>query len=249
MPADKARADKLLFESGLAASEHEANARIMTGKVMATDGRGRERKVEKAGQQLDRASTFRFAGQRHPFVSRGGLKLAGALDRFGIDPDAMTCADIGVSTGGFTDCLLQRGARRVFGVDVGYGQVAWRIRTNERVTLFARTNIKDLAQDAFGPVDLLVADLSFIRLAPLVAHLGGFVASGGALVVLVKPQFELPSSEVPSGGVVRDPATREAARQSVLDAAQRAGLSHRGEIESPIRGADGNVEYLLWLSR
>ena len=174
MPAKpaKSRADQTIVALGLASNEKEAAARIMTGKVIAIDSQGREHRVEKAGEMIDAASEIRFAGKTHPYVSRGGLKLAAALDAFGIDPAGRVCADIGISTGGFTDCLLSRGAARVYGVDVGYGQTAWRIRTDPRVVLLERTNVRAI-EALEEPCALLVVDLSFIRLAPLLAKLRG----------------------------------------------------------------------------
>lgn len=248
----KSRADELLARNGFAEDVKQARAWIMAGKVMASEAGGPERKVAKAGEALDVATTFRMVGDGKaiPYVSRGGLKLAAALDAFAIDPSGLVCADIGISTGGFTDCLLSRGAARVHGVDVGYGQTAWRIRTDPRVTLHERTNARHLAPLAFGEaVSLLTADVSFIGLRQILPPLVAQLAGDGAIVALIKPQFELPQAQVGAGGVVGDPAARQAAIDIVQTAATAAGLELSRTIESPIRGADGNVEYLSWLTR
>ena len=244
----KVRADALLVEQALAVTLQQARARIMAGEVFVRDAAGHERRVDKAGEPLDLRSTLRLAERPHPYVSRGGVKLQQALDEFDIDPRGLTCADIGISTGGFTDCLLSRGAARVHGVDVGYGQTAWKIRTDPRVVLHERTNARHLTAGAFGdPVALLVVDVSFIglsRLLPVLVHL---VDPGGQIVALVKPQFELPASAVEAGGVVRDPELRQEAVDRVGSAARALGLEVAGQTTSPIKGAEGNVEFLVWL--
>ncbi len=252
MTASKSRADELLAASGVAADLRQARGWIMAGKIMATDGRGRERKIDKAGEVLDACSTFRILGAKNaiPYVSRGGVKLAAALDAFHIDVRDLICADIGVSTGGFTDCLLQRGAERVHGVDVGYGQTAWSIRTDPRVVLYERTNARQLGGDTFGEaMDLVVVDVSFIGLRQLLSTISPLLSETGCVVALIKPQFELPASKVGEGGIVRDDDDRASAVHIVEDAAITAGLVARATIESPITGTHGNVEYLTWLTR
>ena len=188
--------------------------------------------------------------QRSPYVSRGGEKLAGALDDFGIEPRGWRCLDAGASTGGFTDCLLQAGAKSVLALDVGYGQLALRVRDDPRVEVLERTNVRhfELAEDC-PPFDLVVADLSFISLRTVLARLRDLARPGGKLLLLVKPQFELGREAVGRGGVVRDPAERIRAAQLVRDEAQRLGLSPEGETESVLAGPKGNRERFLWLAR
>jgi 23S rRNA (cytidine1920-2'-O)/16S rRNA (cytidine1409-2'-O)-methyltransferase len=243
----KERADLLLVRSGLAADAAEAQALILAGKVFigATPGQESQR-VKSAGERLDGALSFRVDRPSHPYVSRGGLKLAAALDAFRIDPAGRVAADIGVSTGGFTDVLLMRGAARVHAVDVGYGQTAWKIRSDPRVRLMERTNARLLADNAFGErVSLMVIDLSFIGLGQVLPALLPQLAPGAELIALVKPQFEVDPSEVGDGGIVVDPEARRRAVDRVRATAGALGLSALGEIESPIQGADGNVEHLL----
>jgi 23S rRNA (cytidine1920-2'-O)/16S rRNA (cytidine1409-2'-O)-methyltransferase len=246
-PGRRVRADQRLVELGLVADAKEAAARILAGEVFEIAGAG-ERRIDKAGEALRPDSALRLEQREHPYVSRGGLKLARALDHFAIDPSGLICADIGVSTGGFSDCLLQRGAARVHAVDVGYGQVAWRIRGDPRVRLYERTNARHLTPELFQEaVELMVIDVSFIGLAQLLPALVPLLALQARVVALVKPQFELPASEVPPGGVIRDPAARARAVQGVRQAAESAGLTAEGEVESPIAGAEGNVEILIVL--
>jgi len=244
----KKRADLVLLDSGLVNSQSEASARIMTGKVMYLDHQGKERKVQKPGEPIYVGASFRFTGAQHPYVSRGGLKLEAALQNFDVNPKGKICADIGISTGGFTDGLLQAGAIKVHGVDVGYGQTAWKIRTDPRVVLYERTNVRHLAPDAFQEaIELLTIDVSFIGLASLLPTLQSFLAPDASMLCLVKPQFELPASQIPSGGVVSDPHAHRQAVDKVRASAEALGLTVRGEVISPITGADGNIEYLVWL--
>jgi 23S rRNA (cytidine1920-2'-O)/16S rRNA (cytidine1409-2'-O)-methyltransferase len=238
----KARVDDLLVARGLAATRDEA-ARI----VMAGDVSVRGRRIEKPGEQVPADVELRVrAAAKH--VSRGGGKLEAALDGFGIDVVERVCLDAGCSTGGFTDCLLQRGAKQVYAVDVGYGQIAWALRNHPRVVLFERTNIRSLRRtDLVPPPTLVVADLSFVSLCSVLPALVELCARPGELVVLVKPQFELPRASV-TGGVVKDPALRARAVEEVAAAARRLGLAVRGPIESPVPGAEGNRELFLALA-
>jgi 23S rRNA (cytidine1920-2'-O)/16S rRNA (cytidine1409-2'-O)-methyltransferase len=191
-------------------------------------------------------------GGEPDYVSRGGHKLAGALDAFGkngLDVNGRSCLDAGASTGGFTDVLLRRGAATVLAVDVGYGQLAWSLRTNERVTVLDRTNVRNLTLDDVGdPVDLIVGDLSFISLGIVLPALTAVAKPDGDLVVMVKPQFEVGKDRIPAGGVVRDPAVRAEAVRGVARSAATFGLGVRGVTASPLPGPAGNVEYFLWLS-
>ena len=185
----------------------------------------------------------------HTYVSRGGRKLAGALDAFGYDPTGARALDAGASTGGFTDVLLQRGARSVLAVDVGYGQLAWSLQTDERVRVLDRTNIRALDLDQVGePVDLVVADLSFIPLALVLPALERCAKPGADILPMVKPQFEIGRTRLPRGGVVRDPAQRAETVRRVAVSAAELGLGVRGVTASVLPGSSGNVEYFLWLA-
>ncbi|MCC7380899.1 MAG: TlyA family RNA methyltransferase [Deltaproteobacteria bacterium] len=246
----KARADQRLVDAGLARDLTEARAQILAGTVFISLGSGGERRVEKAGERVPGDASLRVAGAEHPFVSRGGIKLAHALDQFGVDPRGVIAADIGVSTGGFTDCLLMRGALRVHAVDVGYGQIAWKLRNDPRVVLYERTNARHLPLGHFGePIDLMVIDVSFVGLSQLLPALIPHLGAGAKIIALVKPQFELPKESVGAGGIVQDAASRAEAVAAVRRAARAAGWEASAAVESPIRGAEGNVEYLLLLGR
>ncbi len=236
------RADVLVVEQGLAETRSRAQALILAGAVHLGDGR----KVEKAGELLPQDAELHLSGEPLPFVSRGGLKLAAALDAFAIDVTGRICLDVGASTGGFTDCLLQHGAAKVYAVDVGYGQLAWKLRQDPRVVVIERTNIRTidpaLLPEPFGAV---VIDVSFISLTLVLPTLLPFVLPGAELVALVKPQFEAGRKEVGKGGIVRDEAARERALQRVLEAAQALGVTDARTMTSPLRGAKGNIEFLL----
>ena len=242
----KERLDRLLVARGLAPSRARAQARIMAGHVLV----GGE-PVTKAGTLVPPDATVRLRGEDNPFVSRGGLKLEGALaelTRAGLDVAGRVALDVGASTGGFTDCLLQREVARVYAVDVGYGQLAWKIAQDPRVTVMDRTNIRKLAPADLGErVDLVVADCSFIGLSKVLPTLPQFLAPGADLVVLVKPQFELSPDRVGKGGVVRDPADRDLAVARAAEAARACGLEVAGRYPSPVAGRDGNREEFLWL--
>jgi 23S rRNA (cytidine1920-2'-O)/16S rRNA (cytidine1409-2'-O)-methyltransferase len=249
--ARKQRLDLVLVERGLAASRQQAQQLIRAGRVRSGD-----RVLDKPG--LDVLPDLDLQVQQpQRYVSRGGEKLEAALDAFPIAIAGRVCVDGGISTGGFTDCLLQRGAARVYGVDVGYGQTAWSLRSDARVKLRERTNLRHLsAADLYGPddpmADMAVADVSFISLALVLPALLALLQApqdGGALdlVVLVKPQFEVGKARVGKGGVVRDPAAHCDAIAGVVAAAQGLGLRAAGLLNSPITGPAGNHEYLLWL--
>lgn len=246
------RLDLLLTQRGLAASREQAQQLIRAGWVRQGD-----RVLDKPGTALPTDAPLQVAA-RPRFVSRGGDKLEAALRAFPLPVRGRVCLDGGLSTGGFTDCLLQHGAERVYGIDVGYGQVAWSLRTDPRLVLRERTNLRHLTPEAlYGPddpwPDLAVADLSFIALRVVLPALGGllrprFPDTGLDLVLLVKPQFEVGREGVGKGGVVRDPAAHVAAIKGVLTAAEALGWRGRGLVGSPITGPAGNHEYLLWLA-
>ncbi|MFW6051942.1 MAG: TlyA family RNA methyltransferase [Myxococcota bacterium] len=237
-----ARADQLLVARGLAADAKEAAARILAGEVFTG-----ERRVEKAGERLDAEAPLALRGKSHPYVSRGGAKLEGALDALGVEVGGKVAADFGASTGGFTDCLLQRGAARVYAIDVGYGQLHPRLRSDPRVVVMERTNARYLrAGDLPHEMDLVVIDASFIGLDKLLPAARAVLAPGGAVLALVKPQFELPPGEVP-GGVVRDEGARLRAVQAVEAAAVRRGFRVLGRTDAPIAGPKGNREVFVHL--
>jgi 23S rRNA (cytidine1920-2'-O)/16S rRNA (cytidine1409-2'-O)-methyltransferase len=235
----KTRIDQLLVARGLAPTRARAQAMLLAGNVYIANIR-----VEKAGQLVPEDAEVAVKGADHPFVSRGGVKLAGALDAFLIDVHGKSCLDLGAATGGFTDCLLQRGAARVIAVDVGYGQLAHKLRTDARVVVMERTNARALVPaDVGGPVDLTVVDASFIGLGKLVQVIARCTRSGGELVALVKPQFEVGREEASRGkGVVRDETVRRAAIDAARSEVERAGFDLLGEADCVIEGPKGNRE-------
>ncbi len=249
MPA-RTRLDQLILARGLATSRAQAQALLLAGRVRVGDGPG-ARRDRKAGD-LVAPDVAIVLDARQPYVSRGGEKLAGALDAFGVEPRGRTCLDVGASTGGFTDCLLQRGARHVYALDVGRGQLAEALRADPRVTSMERTHARRLdpadpeAIHLPEPVTLAVADVSFISLTRVLPGMAASVVPGGELVLLVKPQFESRPEDVPKG-VVRDDAVRAAAVERVASAARHLGLEVLGEVASGLPGPAGNVEFFLHL--
>ncbi|MBX3028104.1 TlyA family RNA methyltransferase [bacterium] len=237
------RLDKLLVDRGHAGSRERARALIMAGAVRVAD-----RIVDKAGTLVADDAEVSVAGSDLPYVSRGGVKLAGALDALGIDVGGRLVLDVGASTGGFTDCVLQRGARGVIAVDVGYGQLAWSLRQDPRVTLLERCNVRHLeARRLPASPDFAVVDASFISLTLILPRIAELLAPGSVIVALVKPQFEVGKGQVGKGGVVRDPALHAAAVARIRAAAQSLGLTVLGECVSPIMGPKGNREFFLAL--
>jgi 23S rRNA (cytidine1920-2'-O)/16S rRNA (cytidine1409-2'-O)-methyltransferase len=238
--AARKRLDQLLVERGLVESREKARALVLAGHVLV-DGR----KAEKAGHGVPGDSRLEVL-ERPPYVSRGGWKLAAALDHFQIAVAGKTCLDVGASTGGFTDCLLQRGAARVHAVDVGAGQIDWKLRNDPRVLLHERLNARHLTARQIGEtVDLAVCDVSFISVTKILPAMAALLCADGAMVVLVKPQFEVGRGQVGKGGVVRDPTLHRAACAKVAEAVKRLGFES-AMIESPILGAEGNREFLLY---
>jgi 23S rRNA (cytidine1920-2'-O)/16S rRNA (cytidine1409-2'-O)-methyltransferase len=237
------RIDRLLVDRGLVASRERAQRLVLAGDVLVDD-----RPVTKPGTVVPADAPIRLRTEETAYASRGGEKLAGALDTFGIDPAGRVALDVGASTGGFTDCLLRRGAARVIAVDVGYGQLAWKLRQDARVMVLDRTNARALtpAQLPETP-DLAVVDVSFISLALVLPAVAACLAPGGEVVALVKPQFEVGRGEVGKGGVVRDPALRAASVAKVRDVATALGLTVVGEAESVLPGPKGNREVFLHL--
>jgi 23S rRNA (cytidine1920-2'-O)/16S rRNA (cytidine1409-2'-O)-methyltransferase len=237
------RIDKLLVERGLADSRTKAQAMVMAGVVLVD-----EQRVEKPSQQFDPTSTIRIKGGDDPtsrYVGRGGLKLEAALREFQVNVRGLICLDVGASTGGFTDCLLQHGAAKVVALDVGHNQIDWRLRNDPRVEVREGVNARYLSPEDFaGKFDLAVMDVSFISAAKVLPAIVPLVVDGGTIVTLIKPQFEVGKGEVGGGGVVRDAAKRARVVDQVNDAARALGLQVVNVIESPIQGAEGNVEYL-----
>lgn len=242
MPA-KQRLDKLMVERGLAPSREKAQALIMAGQVVVGD-----HAADKAGQQVTTDAAIRIKGEVLPYVSRGGLKLAKGLDAFNIQVNGRVAIDVGASTGGFTDCLLQRGAARVYAVDVGYGQLAWKLRKDPRVVVLEKTNIRHLQPEQLEPKpDLAVIDASFISLNLVLPPTLALLARPSQVVALVKPQFEVGKGAVGKGGIVRDPRLHDEVLQRMTELAAELGTELLGICESPIQGADGNREFLMGL--
>ncbi|OGP86396.1 MAG: hypothetical protein A2Y95_11370 [Deltaproteobacteria bacterium RBG_13_65_10] len=236
------RIDQLLVKRGLALTRERAQALILEGKVFIGD-----RRVEKAGNRADPDAPIEVRGE-FPYVGRGGVKLAAALDTFGVDVSGATALDAGASTGGFTDCLLQRGARRVIALDVGYGQLAWKVRGDPRVVVMDRTNLRFLPPEALPEKpNLATLDLSFISLRTILPVLPRILAPGACVVALVKPQFEVGKGRVGKGGVVRDEVLQREAVAGVVTAARETGFEHLGTAESPLLGSAGNREFFVLL--
>ncbi len=241
MSPGRQRADRLLVERGLAGSREEAARLLLAGKVTAAG-----RRVEKPGSLLPADAALSVAGPAHPFVSRGGVKLQHALQVFGVTPAGRTCLDVGASTGGFTDCLLQAGAAAVIAVDVGYGQFDARLRADPRVHLLERTNVRHLLPSALPAApDLAAVDVSFISLAIVLPAVAPLLRPPREIVALVKPQFEVGRGQVGKRGVVRDPAQHRAVLERVAGLGPGLGLAVRGVAASPLLGPEGNREFLM----
>jgi len=240
---ERERIDKLLVERGLAETRTKAQALVMAGLVLVD-----EQRVEKPSQQFDTNSNIRIKGGDDPttrYVGRGGLKLEAALREFKIDVTGLTCLDVGASTGGFTDCLLQHGAQKVFAIDVGHNQIDWRLRNDRRVEVREGINARFLKSEDFSQkFDLAVMDVSFISATKVLPAIVPLIVDGGSMITLIKPQFEVGRGEVGGGGIVRDPAKRARVVEEVNEAARALGLQVVKVIESPIQGAEGNVEFL-----
>lgn len=237
----KERIDTLLVERGLAESRSKAQALIMAGEVRANG-----ELVRKAGEKVATDAELEVK-QELPYVSRGGFKMAGALDEFGVDPQGKICADVGASTGGFTDVLLQRGATRVYAIDVGQGILAWKLRQDPRVVVMERTNARHLTT-LDEPIELAVMDASFISIELLLPSIAGWLIPNGEVVTLVKPQFEAGRESVGKGGVVRERKVHREVLERTTAYAQANGWGVRGVTVSPITGPAGNKEFFLWLT-
>jgi 23S rRNA (cytidine1920-2'-O)/16S rRNA (cytidine1409-2'-O)-methyltransferase len=243
MNVKKDRIDKILVDRGLTQSRERARALIMAGQVVVAD-----HVAEKPGQMVPVAAEVRLKGELLPFVSRGGLKLQKALDEFNIDVTGLIVLDVGASTGGFTDCLLQRGAAKVIAVDVGYGQLAWKLRQDERVVNLEKTNIRYLTPDKLPHIpDLAVIDASFISLAKVLPATLILLKDEAVIIALIKPQFEVGRGEVGKGGVVRDAMKHREVITAISSVAENLRLKVRGVTESPILGPKGNREFLIFM--
>jgi 23S rRNA (cytidine1920-2'-O)/16S rRNA (cytidine1409-2'-O)-methyltransferase len=249
----KTRLDALLVARGLAATRERARALILAGQVRVDKPSGGTGAPLKAGTLVADDAAVSLVTPDHPYVGRGGLKLAHALDAFGLDPHGWTALDVGASTGGFTDVLLQRGAARVVALDVGHGQLAWSLRTDPRVVVVEKVNARSLSADQLGPdaprtFDLITIDVSFISLRLILPALVPLLGPAGRIVALIKPQFEAGRDDVGAGGIVRDPAIHARVVEAVIAEAGRLGLAHGGTTPSPIEGAEGNREFLAVFS-
>jgi 23S rRNA (cytidine1920-2'-O)/16S rRNA (cytidine1409-2'-O)-methyltransferase len=239
----KERIDKLILESGFSDSLKKAQALIMSGLVLVN-----EQRVEKPSELFSSEAIIRIKGEaeKHKYVGRGGLKLEKALEKFHIYPNEYVCLDVGASTGGFTDCLLQNGAKRVIAVDVGTNQIVWNLRNDKRVEVRENTNARYLKPEDFTEkFDLIVMDVSFISVTKIFPALLPLLQDNGKIISLIKPQFEVEKGEVGKGGIIRETEKREKVLTQVNRAAERIGLNILDVIESPILGADGNKEFLV----
>jgi 23S rRNA (cytidine1920-2'-O)/16S rRNA (cytidine1409-2'-O)-methyltransferase len=242
---EKKRIDKHLVDMGLAESREAAKAMILAGSVIVSD-----RRIDKPGEQIGIQETIRIRGSKAPYVSRGGQKIEKALDYFGVDPDAKIVLDIGASTGGFTDCLLQRGAAKVFALDVGYGQLAWSLQKDPRVVSIERTNIRKVTPGDFTDLfELITIDVSFISLTLVLPAALELLKPDGMILALIKPQFEVGKGEVGKKGVVRDPIKHSAVVKKIKEFASGVDLHTEGVIESPLLGPEGNKEFFILLRK
>lgn len=245
MSEAKERLDVLLVKKGLFSSRERARASIMAGEIFIDNQR-----VDKCGERVKESSNIEFKGEKLPFVSRGGLKLQKAVKNFSIDLKDKTCLDIGASTGGFTDCMLQSGAKKVFSVDVGYGQFAWKLRTDPRVVCMERTNVRYLKPEDVGELaDFASIDVSFISLKKVVPAVLNLLNASGRIMSLIKPQFEAGREKVGKKGVVREKSTHEEVVKEVAEFVQEQNVKIIALDYSPIKGPEGNIEYLIYFTK
>jgi 23S rRNA (cytidine1920-2'-O)/16S rRNA (cytidine1409-2'-O)-methyltransferase len=241
----KERLDKLLVENGMVQSRERARALIMEGRV-TVDGQA----LEKPGTVVKVDGHLQIRGEDLPYVSRGGLKLEAALKAFEVNPEGKVVIDVGASTGGFTDCVLQKGAKKVYAIDVGYGQLAWRLQKDPRVINLERRNIRYLkTEEVSEEADLILVDTSFISIEKFLPHLKGFLKEGGDLLCLIKPQFEVGKGEVGKGGVVKDSKLHQKVIDRICQFCRGLGLNVGGVIESPLLGPKGNKEFFIHLKK
>ena len=245
MANKKIRLDQLLIEKGIFTSRERAKAAIMSGKVFV-DGK----RVDKAGEKVNEEASLEYKGEKMPYVSRGGYKLAKAIKEFSIDLRSKHCMDIGASTGGFTDCMLQNGAVKVYSIDVGYGQLAWKLRIDNRVVCMERTNFRYVTRENIPEeIDFASIDVSFISLKKIIPTALELMSPAGKIVALIKPQFEAGREKVGKKGVVKDKSTHIEVIKSIVDFLESKKLSILGLGYSPIKGPEGNIEYLVYFSK
>lgn len=241
----KSRLDKILVEKGLAPSRERAQALIMEGKVFVNG-----MPSPKAGAMVAEDAAIELKGEDIPYVSRGGLKLEAAVTHFNISLKDKTAMDVGSSTGGFTDCMLQNGAKKVYCIDVGYGQLAWKLRQDQRIVLIERTNIRYLERNKIpDEIDIAAIDVSFISLTKVVPAVLEFLKKDGEIIALIKPQFEVGKGEVGKGGIVKDEAKRLKTVEYVRESLESLGLETIGVMQSPIAGQKGNIEFLICMKK
>jgi 23S rRNA (cytidine1920-2'-O)/16S rRNA (cytidine1409-2'-O)-methyltransferase len=241
----KKRLDELLIEKGLAETRTKAQGNILAGLVLVGN-----KKIDKPGVKVEDTEEIRILGDACPFVSRGGLKIEKALKEFNVDVKGLVVADIGAGTGGFTDCLLQRGAKKVYAIDVGYGQIAWKLRQDSRVVVIERKNAREMSPEELGEsVDLVVMDVSFISIVKIIPAISNILKDNGIIVTLVKPQFEAGRTEVPRGGVIRNKNTHLKVLEKLRAEVKALGYNVLGETQSPITGREGNTEFFLYLRK
>ncbi|HIJ56886.1 MAG TPA: TlyA family RNA methyltransferase [Deltaproteobacteria bacterium] len=243
MTSSKIRLDQMLVEKGWVKSRPRARALVMAGKVLVND-----QLMDKPGTKISESDVIGLKGEDIPYVSRGGLKLEAALDSFKIDPTDLICLDVGASTGGFTDCLLQRGAKTVYALDVGYGQLAWKLRQDHKVVVIERTNIRQTNKETIpDPIDLATIDVSFISLRLVIPQVKQFLSADARIIALIKPQFEVGRAQVGKGGVVRDPLMHQSVIDELADFFTKIGYKAGPVVPSPIRGPKGNKEFFILL--
>ncbi len=241
----KMRLDAALVELGLAPSREKAKALVMAGLVLVGD-----RKIDKAGTTVEVNSAIHVLGQKPPYVGRGGLKLARAIETFNLNFHNKVVADIGASTGGFVDCALQNGAKKVFAIDVGYNQLDWKLRSDERVVTMEKTNARYLKPEDLGEMmDMVTTDVSFISLDKILPPAMALLKDDGQVVALIKPQFEAGREQVGKKGVIKDPKIHQEVLEKILALCDELDLHINGMTHSPVKGAEGNIEYLLWGSK
>ncbi len=242
----KVRLDTLLTDRGIVPSRKIAQSVIIAGKVIVGD-----KMIDKAGTKVSEDCTVKLKGVVTPeFVSRGGKKMQGALDAFSLDVNGLVALDAGASTGGFTDCLLKNGVQRIYAVDVGYGQLAYKLQVDERVIIIDKTNIRYLERDRIPEeVDLAVMDLSFISIKKVLKNVMNFVKSSGSVIALIKPQFEVGKENVGKGGIIKDPAEHDRVIEDIKKYCENNGLTVCGVVASPITGTKGNKEFLIYLKK
>ncbi|MEW6109151.1 MAG: TlyA family RNA methyltransferase [Nitrospirota bacterium] len=245
MTKNKDRLDRLMVDKGIVKSRERAKALIMAGKVIVDGGI-----ILKSGAMVDRECDIVLKDRDMPYVSRGGVKLEAALNFFKIDPAGMIIMDIGCSTGGFTDCVLKKNARKVYAIDVGYGQFDWSIRHDPRIILMEKTNIRYLDKKSVpDPIDIALIDVSFISLLHVLPKTLEFLKENGEVLALIKPQFEVGKEMVEKGGIIKDESKRRYAIEKIIDGSEKIGFVPEGIFESPLRGQKGNIEYFIYLRR